>query len=109
MNKPEKNKINFSFFSLSAYPTRCYSLAIASSSERWKLQRENKEKNTKHNFDVIGCRKQCQMVARLQPSVAFVPAGEKQDFLVHCRRVIISTEPIRAAEEIQDLARVTPQ
>ena len=50
MNKPEKNKINFSFFSLSAYPTRCYSLAIASSSERWKLQRENKEKNTKKSL-----------------------------------------------------------
>ena len=61
------------------------------------------------NFDVIGCRKQCQMVTRLQPSVAFVPAGEKQDFLVHCRRVIISTEPIRAPEAIQDLARETPR
>ena len=59
------------------------------------------------SIDVIGCRKQCK-ITRVQVIVAFVPAGEEQDFLARCRRVIISTEPIRAAEEIQDLAHVTP-
>jgi len=61
------------------------------------------------NIDVIGCRKQCQMVTRMQPGVAFVSTGGGQDFLVCCRHVIISTEPIRAADEIQDFGRSIPR
>ena len=49
------------------------------------------------------------MVTRVQPGVAFVPTGGEHDFLGRCRRVIISTEPITAADEIQDLGRAIPR
>ena len=48
------------------------------------------------------------MVTRLQPGVAFVATGGTHDFLAPCRHVIISTEPIRVADEIQDLGRTIP-
>ena len=61
------------------------------------------------NIDVIGCRKQCPMATRMQPGVAFVFTGEDRIFLARCRQVIILTEPIRAADKIQDLGRVIPR
>ena len=100
---------NFPFFLLSAL---LFSLNFFIFAEVKIAERKNSEGNSlpclRENFEVIGCCKQYQMVTRLQPVVAFVATGGTHDFLAPCRHVIIWTEPIRVAEEIQDLGCAIP-